>query len=81
MFTPQPPGIQLMAAKARERQSDLLREEERGRPVRKAGSARHDLMDRVLTGIGDVLVSAGEKLRERHMPVMPQGSEAYQSRC
>jgi hypothetical protein len=79
MFSPQPPGIQLMAAKARERQSDLLREEERGRPVRKVGSAGYDLMDRVLTAVGDVLVSTGEKLRERRMPVMPQGSEAYQS--
>ena len=80
MFTPQPPGIQLMAEKAREQQSDLLRDEERGRPVRKAGSARHDLMDRVLTTVGDVLVSTGEKLRAWRMPVTPQGSEAHQSR-
>jgi hypothetical protein len=79
MLTPQLPGIQLMAAKAREQQSDLWRGMERGRLVRKVGSTRHDFSDRVLTSIGNMLISAGEKLRERHVPVMLQGSEAYQS--
>jgi hypothetical protein len=79
MLTPQLPGIQLMAAKAKEQQGDRRRGTERGRLVRKAKSTRHDFLDRVLTNIGNMLISAGEKLGERHAPVMPQGSEAYQS--
>lgn len=79
MLTPQLPGIQLMAAKTREQQSERRRGTERGRLVRKVGSTRHDSSDRVLTKIGHMLISAGEKLRERHVPVTPQVSEAYQS--
>jgi hypothetical protein len=70
MFTPQLPGIELMAAMERERRRDLLREAERWRLVRKAKSTRHDFLDRVLTGIGDVLISAGEKLQGRYPPAI-----------
>ena len=79
MLTPQPPGLQLIAAKAREQRSDLLEETGGGRLVRKAEFTGHGFLDRVMTGIGDGLIYIGEKLREQSVPAVSCGSEAYQS--
>jgi hypothetical protein len=51
-----------------ERVKDALREAERGRLRRVANSASPRLLDRVVAGIGGLLLSAGKKLQEFHPP-------------
>ena len=68
MFTPQLPGTLFMLAEERQRRSDLLRETERGRLVRKAKFRRRNVWDRVLIGIGDFLIAVGRRLQEQYGP-------------
>jgi hypothetical protein len=52
-----------------ERMKDTMREVEQDRLIRLANSARPGLPDRVLASVGGLLISAGQKLQEREMPV------------
>jgi hypothetical protein len=51
-----------------ERVKDALRETERERLRRVPNSASPRLMDRVVAGIGGLLLSAGKKLQDFHPP-------------
>lgn len=54
-------------AYARERQRDLLREAERRRLVRQARIGQPGLTDRFFKGMGELLIEAGERLKDRHI--------------
>jgi hypothetical protein len=57
---------------AKDRMSDLLAEAERTRLVRQARANRPNRFDAVLAGVGDLLITAGERLQARRLPVAPQ---------
>ena len=58
---------------------ELKKEVERERMLNQTHPTRETFLDRLMINIGGYLVSAGEKLLERHIPVMPQCSKAYPS--
>jgi hypothetical protein len=68
VFFPQTPGLLVTADKAR--QSDAFQQAEHNRPILRTTPMRPRLLDRVLSAIGDLLVSAGTKL---------QGTRLYQN--
>ena len=61
MFFPQIPG--LLVAADRARQSDAFQQAEHNQLMLRAIPVRARLSDRVLSAIGDLLVSAGTKLQ------------------
>ena len=68
--------LMVIAEITKAHQHDLLKEAEDDRLLQKVRASRIGLRERVLVGIGDALISAGQKLQGRHMPVMSPGSEA-----
>lgn len=60
---------------AMDRMHELLAEAERARLVRLVKANRPRRWDRVLVGIGGLLVSVGERLRARHTPALQQTCE------
>jgi hypothetical protein len=69
MFDPQLPGPDFVLAAGKARQSDVLEQAECDRLIRRIAPAIPGLSNRVLAGIGDLLIVAGTKLR---------GPELYQ---
>lgn len=68
--------LMVIAEVTKAHQHDVLKEAEDDRLVQKVRASRIGLRERVLAGIGGALISAGQKLQERHMPVMSRGPEA-----
>ena len=62
--------LMVIAEVTRAHQHDVLKEAEEDRLMQKVRTSRIGLRERVLIGIGDALISAGQKLQGRHMPVM-----------
>ncbi|MBN1815088.1 MAG: hypothetical protein JXA14_24860 [Anaerolineae bacterium] len=56
-------STELVLRVAKERQRERLEEARHARLLREARSARYGLVDRLLMRVGDLLVSAGEKLQ------------------
>ena len=81
MFEPQIPNFLMMQAIDKARRNEWLQAAERDQQSRMAQRAASGRLDRVLAGLGDLLISAGEKLRARREPAMPRRSEAYRSGC
>lgn len=57
---------------AQDRMNELLAEAERARLVRQARANRLHRLDAVLADVGDLLISAGERLQARRVQVAPQ---------
>jgi hypothetical protein len=60
---------------AMDRMHELRAEAERARLVRLVKADRPRRWDRILAGIGGLLVSVGERLRARHAPAVQQTCE------
>ncbi|MCK4693720.1 MAG: hypothetical protein V3S81_00285 [Anaerolineales bacterium] len=73
------PNFHFTRAITKMRLDELRKEAERERMLHQAHATRETLLDRLMISIGGYLVSAGEKLLERHIPVMPQCSKACPS--
>lgn len=73
------PNFHFVRAITEMRMDELKKEVECERMLDQAHPARETFQDRLMISIGGYLVSAGEKLRERHVPVMPQCSKACPS--
>jgi len=73
--------LQLMMEIAKTRQSELLQEAARARLLRQARATRHSLPDRTLAGMGDLLISFGQRLQEQYAPAMSHGPKACPSKC
>ena len=71
--------LMIIAAMAKARQHEVLEEAKRDRWLQNARATRLGLRGRLLKGLGDLLISTGQKLQERCTPVAPQGSRAYSS--
>jgi hypothetical protein len=65
----------LMMEMERIHRQELFKEVEHYRLVRQVRSDSPRLLDRVLASIGGFLISAGERLQARHMPVAHHTSE------
>ena len=75
MFNP------MMLSIAKERQKELLEEAKKYRMLKAARAARPRLQERLCVRVGDFLISAGLRLKERYKPEMRPDLEAYQSGC
>ena len=73
--------LQLMMEIAKTRQNELLQEAARERLLRQARATRHNLLDRALAGIGDLLISLGQELQEQVAPAMAHSPKACPSKC
>ena len=73
------PNFYLVQAVTEMRIDELRKEAERERMLDQVDPARKTFLDRLMISVGGHLVSAGEKLLERHIPVMPQCSKACPS--
>ena len=73
------PNSHLAQAITEIRIAELRREAERERMLDQVDPAHKTFLDRLMINIGGYLISAGEKMLERHIPVMPQCSKAYPS--
>jgi hypothetical protein len=71
----------LMAKMERIHRQELFKEIEHYRLIRQARSGAPRLLDRMLASIGGFLITTGERLRSRHVPVVRQHSEAYCVDC
>ncbi len=71
--------LMVIAEVTNARQHDILKEAECDRLMQTGEATKFRFRERLLVGVGDALISAGKKLRGRYVPVMPQGSGAYQS--
>jgi hypothetical protein len=60
---------------AMDRMHELLAEAERARLMRLARANRPRRWDRILAGIGGLLVFVGERLHARHTPALQQACE------
>ena len=57
---------------AKDRMNDLLAEAKRARLVRQARANRPNRLNAMLADVGDLLISAGERLQARRVHVAPQ---------
>ena len=73
------PNFQLAQAVTEMRIDELRKEAERERMLDQMNPAHKTFLDRLMINIGGYLVSTGEKLLERHLPVIPQCSKACPS--
>ena len=73
------PNFHLAQAVAEMRIDELRKEAEWERMLDQVDPAHKTLLDRLMINIGGYLISAGEKLLERHIPIMPQCPKAYPS--
>ena len=73
------PNFHFVRAITEMRLDELRKEAERERMLDQAHPAGKTFLDRLMISIGGYLVSVGEKLRERHIPVTPQCSKACPS--
>jgi hypothetical protein len=73
------PNFQFAQAITEMRLDELRKEAEQERMLDQADPARKTFLDGLMISVGSYLVSVGEKLRERHIPVTPQCSEACPS--
>ena len=73
------PNFHFVRAITEMRMDELKKVVECERMLKQAHIARKTFLDRLMINIGGYLISTGEKLRERHVPVMPQCSKAYPS--
>jgi hypothetical protein len=71
MFNPQTPGTVFLVAAGKARRDEFMHEAERDRLRQKVKVTRSWLLARVLTGIGALLISIGEKLQD---PAFRQGN-------
>lgn len=70
----------IITAVGKARQEAILREAECDRLLQESGVTRSGVQERLLTNLGNLLISTGEKLQDRYPPVASHGSNAYQSR-
>ena len=73
------PNFHFARAITEMRMDELKKEVECERMLDQAHPARKTFLDRLMIIVGGYLISAGEKLLERHIPVMPQRSKACPS--
>ena len=66
---------------ATDRMNELLEEAERNRLIRQANANRPNPLDSVLAGVGDLLVSVGERLQARRVQVAPQPCDVCRADC
>jgi hypothetical protein len=66
MFDPQTSNPYLMLAIGEARQSERLKEAESDRLIQKAKSMQPRLLNRILAGLGALLILAGNKLQEQY---------------
>ena len=68
----------LAAARARQRSDQLLQEAETYRRIAKLGVTGTGVWDRVLSGLGGVLIVAGQKLKMQESPSVSASIEPRQ---
>ena len=73
------PTMLLMISKVH--QNSLLEEAKKNQMLKATRSAKPRLQERLCVRIGDFLISAGLRLKQRYKPAMCPGPEAYQSGC
>ena len=73
--------IMTLAVIAKERQKDMLEETKRYRMLKAFRAGRPRLQERLSVRVGDFLISAGLRLKERYQPEMCPELEAYRSGC
>lgn len=64
----------------RKRQEAFLEEADRKRLIEKELLVNQSRLERMLFGVGDILVSVGERLRKRYAPIGPQECKPYQTK-
>ena len=65
----------------KEHQNNMLEEAKKYRMLKAARAASPRLQERLFVRVGDFLISAGLRLKERYKPEMCPELEAYQSSC
>jgi hypothetical protein len=73
--------IMTLAIIAKEHQKDMLEEVKKCRMLKALRAKRPRLQERLLVRVGDFLISAGLRLKERYQSEMCPELEAYQSGC
>lgn len=73
------PNFHFAQAITEMRIDELRKEAEQERMLDQAYPAGKTFLDRLMINLGGYLVSVGEKLLERHVPVIPQHSTACPS--
>jgi hypothetical protein len=76
-MTPDPHYVEMIY---RKRQEAFLEEANHERGRRQESRARQTLVERLLFGVGTLLISVGVILYERYAPVMPHGCEVSRTK-
>ena len=64
----------------RMREKEILADLKVARFLKSIHPRHQTFFERMLYGVGDVLISVGKKLRDRYEPKMPSACEAYQTK-
>lgn len=70
-----------LAMIVKEHQNNMLKEAKKERMLRAIRAKRPQLRERLSARVGDFLISAGLRLKERYEPDRCSELEAYQSSC
>lgn len=80
MLWPMVPDPHYMKMLYRKREEAFLEEANRQRLLTQESPVRQKVVERMLYGVGTLLISMGERLYERYAPVVPHACEAYQAK-
>jgi len=78
MLEPQVHNHQLMLGENKERRKDLVQATEQRELIRQMQPDRFKIYNRVLAGLGKLMIHAGQRLQKRYPPAFSQSSEVYQ---
>lgn len=74
-------NLTVLSMIAKEHQNNMLEEVKKNQMLKATRPAEPRLQERLCVRIGDFLISAGLRLKERYTPAICPGPEAYQSGC